>query len=336
MNQNNLYLDIQNEDNNNYTEEIEEEESEEENEEITEEEDETLHKNIFKEKEIINENIFVISLDLIQKFKEIKENDSYSDSLIIDYLSKKGLPMHFKNQKMLSLYLYFHKISSSFYILFAKISSKEIYKLILSLLKESYYILADEKIQHFNYNYISQKIFENLKLSEENSDISKIPIILKEEDISDNTKNLEMNKLILELGFQSHGRLDVYTKIHIIKSLVKNLNNKELLGYMKIFHQMENDLLNLYTNSQKEKLDSVIYEQMVNIFVNGEMQDKWDEYLNHCRKLIGIFQNVGDSKSLQILEKLFIQLLGHVDRRIRNYAVKILNMIYDGTIRIQP
>ena len=241
--------------------------------------------------------------------------------------------MHFPNKDFLALYLYFHKICSSFYIIFEKISSKEISNLILSLLRQSYYILADEQIQHFNYNNIAQKIFPNLHLSQENSDILNIPIILNENfSINfESTRNFEINKLILELGFRSNGRLDVYTKIHTIKSIVKYIKNKELLVYIKIFNQMENDLMNLYINSQKEKLDFDIYEHMMNIFVNGEMQEKWDEYLNHCRKLIGVFQNVRDLQSLKILEKLFIQLLGHVDRNIRNYAVKILNMIYDET-----
>ena len=46
---------------------------------------------------------------------------------------------------------------------------------------------------------------------------------------------------------------------------------------------------------------------------------------------MGIFQNVSDLKSIKILEKLFIQLLGHIDRQIRNFSVRMLNMIYDGT-----
>ena len=59
--------------------------------------------------------------------------------------------------------------------------------------------------------------------------------------------------------------------------------------------------------------------------------DKWKEHLIHCRKLIGIFQTVNDKKSLNILEKLLIQLLGHTEKDVRNNAVRMLNMIYDNT-----
>jgi starch synthase len=120
-------------------------------------------------------------------------------------------------------------------------------------------------------------------------------------------------------------------KIHILKAIINYLNNEELLSYIQIFNQMEQDLLKLYEKSKIEKLDLIKYEQMANIFINGEMQYKWNEYLNHCRKILGIFQNVSDLKSIKILEKLFIQLLGHIDRQIRNYSVRMLNMIYDGT-----
>ena len=319
--------------NKDYTEgtEEEEEDSQEESEETSEEDDITNKiklKNKIKEFETINENIFIISLELLKIFNEMRQSDS--DTTIYNYLSKTGLPMHFKNPKLLSLYLYFHKMCSSFYVLFTKISSKEISKIILSLLKESYYLLADKEIKHYNYTDIAQKAFPNLLISEEDTDISKIPIILQKK-ISENSQDFQIKKMILELGFQSHGRLDVYVKIHIIKAIINYLNNEELLRYIQIFNQMEEDLMNVCENSIKEKLDIIKYEQLVNIFVDGEMQNNWNEYLNHCRKLLGIFQNVSDEKSIKILEKLFIQLLGHVDRQVRNYAVKMLNMIYDET-----
>ena len=311
----------------------EKEEKEEKEEEKEEEREERQPNNIKlnhqrKESESINENIFIISLELLKIFNQMHQTDS--DSAIYHYLSETGLPMSFKTPKFLSLYLYFHKICSSFYSLFAKISSKEINKVILSLLKENYYLLADKEIKHYNYMDIAEKSYHNLALSEEKTDISKIPIILQKK-ISENSQDFQIQRFIIELGFQSHGRLDIYVKIHVLKVIIKYLNRDELLRYIQIFNQMEEDLMKVYENSIKEKLDSSKYEQLVNIFVDGEMQNNWSEYLNHCRKLLGIFQNLSDEKSIKILEKLFIQLLGHVNRQVRNYAVKMLNMIYDET-----
>ena len=58
------------------------------------------------------------------------------------------------------------------------------------------------------------------------------------------------------------------------------------------------------------------------------MREKWKDHLIHCRKLIGMFQNVNDIESLNILERLLIQLLGHFEKDVRNNAVKMLNISY--------
>ena len=187
----------QNEENEIVEESEEVEESQEENEEATEEEDESSRKVVanknIKDLETLNENIFIISLQLLKKFNEMKQCDP--DSIILDYLTKVGLPMQFKNAQTLSLYLYFHKICSSFYSLFNKISSKDINKTIISLLKENYYLLADKESKHYNYIDMAQKAFPKLKISEEDTDISKIPVILQNK-ISDNSQDFQIKKLI--------------------------------------------------------------------------------------------------------------------------------------------
>ena len=77
---------------------------------------------------------------------------------------------------------------------------------------------------------MAQKAFPKLKISEEDTDISKIPVILQNK-ISDNSQDFQIKKLIIDLGFQSHGRLDVYVKIHIIKAIINYLNNEEMFSY---------------------------------------------------------------------------------------------------------
>ena len=306
-------------------EEIEEEEEqdEENQEEEIEEESEPTYAN-----EIEINNTFIISLQLIKIFDNMKISDS--DTIIIDYLKNIGLPMHFSNEETLSLYLYFHKMCIPFYELIKSIKNEKVPQIVFQSLQESYYLLADNDIKHYNYIDIAKKSFSNLKISEEDTNISKIPIILQKE-ISRKSSDLQIKKLILDLGFQSHGRLDIYVKIHIIKAIIIYLNDEDILPYIQIFQQMENDLLKLYQNSLKEKLNEKKYEEYVNVFTNLDYMDKWKEHLIHCRKLIGMFQNMNDKKSLNILEKLTIQLLGHSEKDVRNNAVRMLNMIYDNT-----
>ena len=305
----------------NEEEEEEEEVEENQNEEVEEESD---HININD----LDSNSFIISLQLIKTFDEIHQGDS--ETVITDYLKNIGLPMHFKNDETLSLYLYFHKMCIPFYNLLKNIKSKEVSNFVLSSLKESYYLLADNESRHFNYIDMAKKSFPNLRISEEDTSISKVPVVIQNE-ISKKSSDLQIKKLILDLGFQSHGRLDVYVKIHIMKAIIIYINDEDILPYIQIFQQMEDDLLKLYDTSVKEKLNNKKYDEFVEVFTNLDMRDKWKEHLSHCRKLIGIFQNVNDLESLDILERLLIQLLGHFEKEVRNNAVKMLNMIYDQT-----
>ena len=71
--------------------------------------------------------------------------------------------MIIKNEKCLSLYLYLHKICSSYYFLFSKLSDQNITDIIISLLSKNYYILADDECVEYNYNYIAKKIYSLIK-----------------------------------------------------------------------------------------------------------------------------------------------------------------------------
>ena len=313
-------------------EEEEQERDEKQNQEIEvepeqegEAEEESEHINV---KEFDNPNTFIISLQLIKTFDNLHQGDS--ETTIIDFLKNVGLPMHFNNEETLSLYLYFHKMCIPFYQLLEDIKSEEVSDIVLNSLKESYYLLADNESKHYNYSDIAKKSFSNLRISEEDTNISKVPIVLQSE-ISKKSSDLQIKKLILDLGFKSNGRLDVYVKIHIMKAIIIYLNDEEILPYIQIFQQMEDDLIKLYHNSVREKLNKKKYDEYVDIFTNLEMRDKWKDHLIHCRKLIGMFQNVNDFESLDILERLLIQLLGHFEKDVRNNAVKMLNMIYDQT-----
>ena len=136
---------------------------------------------------------------------------------------------------------------------------------------------------------------------------------------------------MLELGLESKGKLDIYSKVHILKALTIFVNIKKLMPYIGGFQQMENDLINLYKKSEREKMTEEKYNEYVKIFIDGEKRDEWGEIISSNIKAIALFQNTNDIYSIKIYERLFIQLLGHTDREIRNDAVKVLNIIYDQT-----
>jgi len=271
-----------------------------------------------------------ISLELIKKFKEIPNEEN--DNSICNFILEKGLPMDVKDEHTLALILYFHKLCVSFYKILNSLKKKNIEKIFLSSLKESYFLFADDFIKHYNYKSLAKKIFPNLKKSQEEFLISvefNNPSL--DDPIIPTPSVFKINQKILELGLNSQGKLDIYSKIHILKALINFINLEKLKPYTKDFQQMENDLIKLYKNSQREKMSEEKYNEYVEVFTNGEKREDWSKIISSCKKAISIFQNINDLDSIKIYEKLFIQLLGHLDREVRNEAVKVLNIIYDQT-----
>ena len=271
-----------------------------------------------------------ISMELIKKMEESSMEES--DDAICDFINQKGLPMEIKDEQTLVLILYFHRLCVPFSKILSSLGKKEIVKTFLSSLNESYYLFADSQCKHFNYKSIAQKTFPNLKRSQEKSLIAmELSPISLDEPLSPTPSVFTINQKILELGLESNGKLDVYSKIHILKALINFVNSEKLRPYTNDFQQMENDLIKLYKNAQKEKMTEEKYNEYVKVFIDGEKRDDWMKIIASSKKAISIFQNINDFESIKIYEKLFIQLLGHLDREVRNDAVKILNVIYDQT-----
>ena len=312
-------------------EEVEvEEELEEKEDEEEEAEDGEKGENIPIQLPPKTENGLEISMELIKKFKEISNEEN--DEGISEFILDKGLPMEVKDENTLALILYFHKLCVSFFKILNSLKKKNLEKIFLSSLKESYFLFADESIKHFNYKSLAKKIFPNLKKSQEEFLISvEFSNSSLDEAIIPTPSVFKINQKILELGLNSQGKLDIYSKIHILKALINFINLEKLKPYTKDFQQMENDLIKLYKNSQREKMTEEKYNEYVQIFTDGEKRDDWPKIISSCKKAISIFQNINDLDSIKIYEKLFIQLLGHLDREVRNEAVKVLNIIYDQT-----
>ena len=158
----------------------EKENSEEEEEEIEVEEEDEDEEDVDEEEKKENENEndsspitlpektkdgLEVSMELIKKFKDISKEES--DEGICDFILDKGLPMDVKDENTLALILYFHKLCVSFFKILNSLKKKNIEKIFLSSLKESYFLFADEEIKHYNYKSLAKKIFPNLKKSEE-------------------------------------------------------------------------------------------------------------------------------------------------------------------------
>jgi len=264
---------------------------------------------------------YIISLSLVKKLSELSCKDSQKS--INEFLTTNGVPKKLSSKAELSTYLYFHQMLIPFYPVLSQLSSGEIGKVLETSCKENYYLLSDVENKHFNFDLISEETFD--KLEEKSEDA---PTVNFSKDPS--TKGtLNLNKCFLTLGAKGNGRLDVYVKAHIAKNLILFLGVDELSNYIKIYETMENDLNKLIEAAKVQKFTAEKYIEMVEMFSNPQKRDDMPKQVMVLSKLLFVFQNVSDKESINNLERLFIQLLGHFEREVRNQAVVGLNMIYD-------
>ena len=268
---------------------------------------------------------FIISLPLIQKISDLKPSDP--ESALIEYVTTNGLPCDLPCEKCLALYLYFHQMLVPYYSILSKINSDEVKKVLMEALKEKFQLLSDIENKHFNFESIAKELTGKVTKKADTSEIAKIPIHLGDGVTSKG--NFVLNKKLLTLGQKGLGRLDIYVKAHIIKSIILYLGIDELAAFTQNFKIMEDDLIKVSETAEQQKFTMEKYNEMVNLFSNGEKKDEWYQTLLQLKKALVLFQNVNDQESISNLERLYVQLLGHFERDCRNEAVKILTMIYD-------
>lgn len=72
------------------------------------------------------------------------------------------------------------------------------------------------------------------------------------------------------------------------------------------------------------------YQRFVKELAQKQISGNKVKYLEEIQRSLFVAQISDDTKTLQLIEKLLIQLLGHQDMTFRDQAVKLLNMLYDG------
>ena len=268
---------------------------------------------------------FNISLPLIQKISDLKPNDP--ESALIEFVTTNGLPCDLPCENSIALYLYFHQMLVPYYSILSKISTDEVKQVLMQALKEKFQLLSDIENKHYNFESIGKELTGKVTNKPDSSEVAKIPIELG--DGATSKGKFVLNKKLLTLGQKGLGRLDIYVKAHIIKSIILYLGIDELAAFTQNFKVMEDDLIKVSETAEKQKFTMEKYKEMVELFSNGEKKDEWYQTLLQLKKSLVLFQNVNDQESICNLERLYVQLLGHFERDCRNEAVKILTMIYD-------
>lgn len=101
---------------------------------------------------------------------------------------------------------------------------------------------------------------------------------------------------------------------------------------LKNFKKMEEMILHVILQAEKEKFTQEKYNQFIEKIANGIKTRNFDnKIIKELKTLLSLYQNTNDEKSLKFMENILIKLIGHPDRDFRNEAIKLLNMLYDET-----
>jgi hypothetical protein len=179
-------------------------------------------------------------------------------------------------------------------------------------------------------------LYKNYKLKNITSfelTLSDFSIQLIDKESRDQNQNLQINRKLFLFGLKTLGRLDIYVKCHILKQLLSIQSNS--LGkvvtkeFIESINTMEKDIYRIITTAETTPFTEEKYMRYVEILVDKNKKKR--DVVKEIKKLFIVYQNVNDELSLKLCEKLFIQLLGHEEKEIRDEAVKLLNMLYDET-----
>jgi hypothetical protein len=115
--------------------------------------------------------------------------------------------------------------------------------------------------------------------------------------------------------------LDIYIKAHLLIGVIDYLVGNKLVKdisdqFVESLKRMENDLNAIIKYGESKKLTMDKYMDYVEVFANVNEHNsstKEMEEVKELREMLRAFQTLNDKASIKILERLFIQLVGHIN-----------------------
>jgi hypothetical protein len=146
---------------------------------------------------------------------------------------------------------------------------------------------------------------------------------------------LVVNRAYLDLNLKSNGKMQLYFHAYFWHAFISQLQRKvestvltgsdqlaRLAKYAAKPKQVA-DMVGKYAFGEKE------YQRFVEEF-GGRKPFKKVKLIEELQRALFVAQIQENTEQLDLIEKLLIQLLGYKDIEVRDEAVIILNMLYDG------
>jgi hypothetical protein len=206
-----------------------------------------------------------------------------------------------------------------------------------NIFKNGYSSLCDDfnsiGVREINYenifnNYIQSKSGVEI---EEKANESKIIFNFDSSDTNPELKVIKLNYKIIMKGLYSNGRLNIFIRTHLLLALIRSLdikiNFEEILSSLS---QMEKELVKQIELAESMYITEEQFSSYFDVFINS--REKIPQTLKTLRKFLNLFLNLNEKNSIKKLECLYIKLIGHFQKEVRNEAVLCLNMLYDNTL----
>jgi hypothetical protein len=103
--------------------------------------------------------------------------------------------------------------------------------------------------------------------------------------------------------------MDFYARAHLLLATLNYLGlESKVKEFVDVLNVMEKELLKVIIYAEMNRMSDSKYNNYVKKFVN---EDQIDFMIKELKELLKAYQTVNDQESIKVLERLFIQLLGH-------------------------
>ena len=171
-------------------------------------------------------------------------------------------------------------------------------------------------------------------------------------DVKDDFVILKINRDFFELFIKANGKADLYFHAYFwdnyfktlqkqIKELdsaylkdsgVENINilkNQEAFPFLKRIGGLAKTVEKVLVNIKKFPFTEEHYNKYVKEFAKKSDMKK-QSALEQVQRALFVAQIADNKEALFLIEKLLVQLQGYCDITIRDTAVVLMNMLYDG------
>lgn len=209
------------------------------------------------------------------------------------------------------------------------------------MISSSFYIKLANEAPEDPKNEKEEQQVDDILIQEKNSLEAQTRLGIEDEAVI-----MTINKAYIDLTMRANGKADLYFHSYFIERYLQSLTEaitrigkeasagSEILNtakfpFMKRILGLSQTLSKVIINIRKFPFHEKMYKKYMTEFGMRQTSKKM-KYLEEIQRALFVAQIADDREGLFWIEKLLIQLQGYCEISIRDQAIVLLNMLYDG------